>query len=324
MRMARHASVVHLHRKEVEVMGRNREHGFTVGELIVVVAIASIIAVMLFGGYRLGLLRDAALSADARSLVSALNYARVRGIEDRAFARVVNISVDGAEPDPDNPGVTWYSKMIFKLEAEEEPDLKYLDGDFVTFTGMEKPPFVDLNDMSHTIHPVSGSDFIPSQSGDKWNLNVMIEFPSSIETGGDEVTTYDPKAAFMKCLSRASKLVIRKQSTIDKTDPRFATRQYFVYHDNQVRIAMEPEESGGAIPDDSIIVSFDSLGFATRDEGYRLWLMRAQDNPLDAMDTNKRKSMQLKVVNVTPLGRTFLWKRYTKAEEKALEGKEGL
>lgn len=309
-------------------MGRNRESGFTMGELLVVVAVAGIISALLVGGYRLGLLREAAMSADARSLVSALNYTRVRGLEDRSFARVINIYVDGGVPDPNNPDVTWYSKMICKLEAEKESDLKFYEGDFVSFTGMEKQPYIDLNEMAHVIHPISGSDFVPVKVSDppdeRWNLTVTLEFPSSVESGGDELTNYNPSSAFLKCLSRASQLVIRKQSTIDPTDAKFSKPGYFVYHDNQVRVALEPPLAGGVVSDDSIIVSFDSQGFSTREEGYRLWVMRARDNPVDALDATKRDKMQLKVVNVTPLGRSFLWRPLTKAEEQSLEGKEGL
>ncbi len=304
--------------------------GFTITELIIAVAVASIIAAILFGSYRLGFLREAALSSDARSLVTALNYARVRGLEDKSYARIAQVSLEQEVPNTGSQaGTKRYAKVQLELQGDTEAALDFLDGEFVTFAGLDMPPFSNLNDMSHRIHPISGDDFSPIQISthpETWRVDAMVEFPMEYNPNADipETDAYAPGAAFVKCLSRASQLVIRKQSTIDPTDPKFALPPFFVYHDNQVRIAMEPPQAGGAITDDSIVLSFDAMGYTTRAEGYRLWLMRAEDDPARALDETHRKTMQLKVVNVTPLGRSFLWKTMTKQEEEAYEGKEGL
>lgn len=311
-------------------MRRNKQGGFTMTELIVTVAVAAIVGSVLFGAYRIGFLREAALSADARSLVSALNYARVRGLEDKEYARVVYAIL--TDPTGTEGDETTYSKVKLELEAKKEADLEFEDNDFVTFSGLDMVPFSYLNDMAHRIHPYSGSDFNPVQIStypdEKWRLEITVEFPlrysADPEADPPEVDNCSPKAAFMKCLSRASKLIIRKQSQIDANDAKYSSEHFFVYHDNQVRIALEPAQAGDLVVDDSIKISFDSMGYATRPGGYRLWLMRAKDDPIDALDPIERQKMQLKVVNTTPLGRTFLWKTYTKQEEEVAEGKEGL
>ena len=161
----------------------------------------------------------------------------------------------------------------------------------------------------------------------------MIEYPTEflmVTEPGDRPyrLSYSPstenEAAFIKCMSRASQLVIRRESLVPQNDPKYYEHGYFVYHDTQIRIAMEPTVAGAAPVDDSILISFDSMGYATRPDGYRLWLMRPDANPVEAMTPTSRSSMHLKVVNVTPLGRAYLWKTLTKTEEKAYEGKEGL
>lgn len=305
-------------------MEGNRQEGFTLAELLVVMAVAAIMVVAIMMSYRIGFMREAALSSDARSLVTALNYARIRGLENKDFARVITSASINGQTDPANPDVMWYGTVEFLLQADKESDLKYLDNDFVTFTGLEDP-HTDLNDMAHRIHPKTGTDFVPQPDGDKWKLSVIVEFPTSVETT-TQPSSSTPEAAFMKCLSRASKLIIRKESALDpaeRAEGRFDGLGYFVYKDAQVKIVMEPPFTGGTIPEDSILVAFDSMGFATRAEGYRLWVLRPDEPSANILDATKWPGMEAKVVNVTPLGRSFLWTRVSKVKEQQLSGKEG-
>ena len=133
-------------------MKGNKQSGFTLTELLVAVGVASIIGAVLVGSYRLGFLRESRLSSDARSLVSALNYARVRALEDKGYARVSQASLE-MPIGPPEANVQKYGKVRFELEAEKEADLSFVDTDFVAFSGMHTAPFDAICDVPLRIHP---------------------------------------------------------------------------------------------------------------------------------------------------------------------------
>lgn len=218
-------------------MTRTRQQGFTLIELMVVVAVIGIIAAMTVGLYRKGLLRESAQSKIARGLVTSLQLARIRALNNLAAMSITNGTFDSANT------VVIFTSANHGLST----------GDYVTFTNLDVHAAMN-----------GGTYYVTVLDANRFQCLHYTTLTTSDTTG------------IARCLSRAGKLVIWKRSAFVSTYTtqeqqlrQMESDENFVYDDREFLVwnGLDVAATQAA---DFFTVSFTSRGFASVTTGYQV------------------------------------------------------
>jgi prepilin-type N-terminal cleavage/methylation domain-containing protein len=218
-------------------MTRSRQQGFTLIEMLTVMAVLGVVAVMTMGLYRQGLLRESAQSNLARGLVASLHLAKIRGLNNLAVVPITNGTYDSAN-----------TAVVFTATNHG-----LSTGDYVTFTDLDVHAAMN-----------GGSYYVTTLNANQFRC---LHF--SVMVGSD--TT-----GVARCLNRAGKLVIWKRSAFETAFPTTAEQaqqqfsgENFVYDDTQFLVwnGLDATATQAAT---YFTVSFTSRGFASVTTGYQV------------------------------------------------------
>lgn len=244
---------------------KRTDRGFTLAELMVVIAVWGIMAALALLAYRQGLYREYDVSKEMRSLVNAIQLARMRAIESNTISTITQgVSSTSA-------GSGWYSKVTFTA-----PNHGLQTGDCVIFSGLSAHSGMNVGTYSVT---VSGTD------------TFVCDYYSKVPT-----TSVDSAGAVARNVSRAAQLVIMKQSA-NPTQAQLDSPGTFAYNDKQVMVwdAADTTLNSTTLAGSGyqVTVGFDSRGFAVNPAGYQLAVAVA---PAADMVARKR-------IRVSPMGK---------------------
>ncbi len=218
-------------------MTRSRQRGFTLIELMVVVAVLGTIAVMTVGLYRQGLLRESARSKIARGLVSSLHLARVRALSNLAVVSITSGTFDSVN-----------TAIIFTAANHG-----LSTGDYVTFTDLDVHAAMN-----------GGAYYVTTLDANRFRCLHYTTLAGSNSKG------------VARCLNRAGKLVIWKRSSFETTFSTPAERaqqqesgENFVYDDTQF-LVWNGLDTSATQAASYFTVSFSSRGFASDTAGYQI------------------------------------------------------
>ncbi len=218
-------------------MTRSRQQGFTLIELMVVVAVVGIVAAMAMGLYRQGLLTESAQTKITRGLVTSLHLARIRGLNNLAVVNITNGTYDSAN-----------TAVVFTAANHG-----LSTGDYVTFTGLDVHAAMN-----------GGAYYVTALDANRFQCLHFTTLSTNDTTG------------VARCLNRAGKLVIWKRSAFQATYPtreeqlqQTESDENFVYDDRQFLVwnGLDAATTKAA---DYFTVSFTSRGFCSVNTGYQI------------------------------------------------------
>ena len=247
-----------------------RGEGFTLAELMIVLAVISIITVVAITSFRSGLYANYAVSQTARKLIVALQETRMRAFQNERISRVNSVTAVGTENQ--------YQVTLMGTENVFEA------ADYAAFSGLSSP--VGMNGGAYYVLAVS-----------KGANAITVAYPGDANSA---VTTETPIA---KNISRAATLTIRKRESRDEGPPGYGE---FVYDSERMGIWIEgdysPSPGGPAEPAEPMTVAFNSRGFAADPNGYRIIIARKRPGTSEFYYKDGTTVTNALVVTVSPFG----------------------
>lgn len=247
-----------------------RGEGFTLAELMIVLAVISIITVVAITSFRSGLYANYAVSQTARKLIVALQETRMRAFQNERISRVNSVTAVGTESQ--------YQVTLMGTE-----NVFQTVGDYAAFSGLSYP--VGMNGGAYYVLAVStGANAI------------TVAYPGDASSA---VTTETPIA---KNISQAATLRIRKRVSRDEGPPGHGE---FVYDSERMGIWIEGDYSpfpGGGTEPDPRPIAFNSRGFAADPNGYRIIIARKRPGTSEFYYKDGTTVTNALVVTVSPFG----------------------
>jgi prepilin-type N-terminal cleavage/methylation domain-containing protein len=218
-------------------MIRSRQEGFTLVELMVVVAVVGVVAALTVGLYRQGLLTESAKSRISRGLVTSLHLARIRGLNNLAVVPITNGTYDSVNT------VVVFTAANHGLST----------GDYVTITHLDT--HASMNGATYYVTVLDVNRF------------QCLHYTT---IAGNDTT------GRARCLNKAGKLVIWKRSAFESTYvtqteqlQQMENDENFIYDDAQFLVwnGLDATATQAA---SNFTVSFTSRGFASVIAGYQI------------------------------------------------------
>jgi prepilin-type N-terminal cleavage/methylation domain-containing protein len=266
-------------------MGRpakGKDAGFTLVELMVVLAITLVFATIATVGYRQGVYREYALSQQTRSLVNALHVAQWRALQNK-----ISVIITTGTSTDSVAGTDWYKTVTFVTAT----DHNFVTGDTAIFANLN----------SHLGMNV-GRYYVTYLNATSFRCDYYTQVAAAAQdTDPGSGSTARPAAMNMRTTSQ---LILMKQSFVDAHDnltvPTKAELlndpQNFIYNDVEMRLWDGTNTTLTEINlDDStyqFIVAFDSRGFPTNPAGYQIAVGKAPAN-----------LKTLKYITISPTGK---------------------
>lgn len=260
------------HDRTVEIDEMNApSEGFTLAELMIVLAVISTITVVAIMSFKGGLYANYALSQTARKLIISLQETRMRAFQNERISRVSTVTAIGTSGQ--------YQVTLMGTENVFEA------ADYAAFSGLSYP--VGMNGGAYYVQTVStGANAI------------TVAYPGDANS---VVTTETPIA---KNITRAATLTIRKRMSRDEAPAGYGE---FVYDGERMGIWIEGNYTatpGGTLQpyDVDNIVGFNSRGFAANSDGYRIIIARKRPGTSEFYYKDGTTVTNALVVTVSPFG----------------------
>jgi Tfp pilus assembly protein FimT len=265
-----------------DTAGSRRNKGFTLVELMVMLAVTLIFVSMGLVGYRQGLYREYALSQQMRSLVNALHVAQFRALQNKNNV----IITTGTSTDP-VAGSNWYATVTYVTATNHN----FVTGDIAIFANLSAHMGMNV-----------GRYYVTVLDPTSFKCAYYSQVPAATQdTDPGLGSTSRPLAMNMRT---ASQLVLMKKSFVDahstSTTPTknelLNDPQNFIYNDVEMVVWDGSNTSLSTTTLDTssyqVTVSFDSRGFPTNQAGYQIAVGKAPS------DLVTRKS-----ITISPTGK---------------------
>ncbi len=189
---------------------KHEDAGFTLVELMVVLAVTLILAMMAVVGYKEGVYREYSLSQQARSLVSALHVAQWRALQNK---RTVLIS-SGTSTDAVG-GTDWYETVTFVTPT----DHNFQTGDIAIFSNLDA--HMGMNVGKYYVTVLTSTSF-------------KCDYYSQVAGVDSDPGVGSPSRPVAMNLRAASQLILVKQAYVDALDETTTPKKSEVLNDPQV------------------------------------------------------------------------------------------
>jgi prepilin-type N-terminal cleavage/methylation domain-containing protein len=255
--------------------------GFTLVELMAVLAVTGILAMLAVLGYNRGIYKEYVLSQQMRSLVNAIHVAQWRALQNKFSVPITTGQSTGAKIDPGG----WYPQVTFDTSTKHG------------FAVGEMVIFANLN--AHTSLNV-GRYYVASVPADTqftvdWFTQIEDTDLDQPQLGSTEVpTVFNTKTSSQIILMKRS--YVNSLTTAAERKKVLEDPQSFVYDDVEIRVWDANDTTLTALQIDDVgyqvTIAFDGRGLPTNPAGYQLALGKSQAD-----------KVVRKFVTVSPTGR---------------------